>query len=95
MSLRKISRRKLLTTAGIAGAGAGATFFGPWKHNKVYAAASDKPLRIGLTSRQRAWSDGAPRWTTARLTQIKIVMHRMANLNTLTTRVTSWSRIAF
>jgi branched-chain amino acid transport system substrate-binding protein len=50
MSSPKISRRKLLTTAGIAGAGAGATFFGPWKHNKVHAAASDKPLKIGLTS---------------------------------------------
>ncbi|MDH3920318.1 MAG: ABC transporter substrate-binding protein, partial [Rhodospirillales bacterium] len=30
-------------------AAAGAAFFGPWKHLRVYAAASDKPLRIGAS----------------------------------------------
>jgi len=42
-----ITRRGLLK--GTALAGAGAAFFGPWKHTRVYAAASDKPIRIGLT----------------------------------------------
>jgi len=27
-----------------------ATFFGPWRHNRVYAAATDKPIKIGITS---------------------------------------------
>jgi branched-chain amino acid transport system substrate-binding protein len=44
----KISRRKLLTTTAAAAAG-GAVFMGPWKHTRVYAAASDKPIKIGLT----------------------------------------------
>jgi len=39
-----ISRRALLT-----GAAAG-VFMGPWKHVRVYAAASDKPIKIGLTT---------------------------------------------
>ncbi len=44
----KISRRRLLGSAVAAG---GATaFFGPWKHNRVYAASTDKPIRIGLTA---------------------------------------------
>ena len=50
MSGKFITRRRLLKSAGLVTAGAGATVFGPWKHNRVYAAASDKPLLIGLTS---------------------------------------------
>ncbi len=45
-----VSRRSALKRFGFASAGAGAAFFGPWKHNHVYAAASDKPLKIGITS---------------------------------------------
>ncbi len=44
----KISRRNLLGSA--AAAGGLATVFGPWKHNRVYAASSDKPIKIGITS---------------------------------------------
>ncbi|MEH6725169.1 MAG: ABC transporter substrate-binding protein [Hyphomicrobiales bacterium] len=44
----KITRRKLLKTTVAAGA-AGA-FLGPWKHNRVYAAGTDKPIKIGITS---------------------------------------------
>ncbi len=47
---KTLTRRGLLKTVGLAGAGAGAAVFGPWKHNRVYAAASDKPLKIGITS---------------------------------------------
>jgi branched-chain amino acid transport system substrate-binding protein len=43
-----ISRRGLLKSTGAA-AGL-ATFFGPWRHNRVYAAATDKPIKIGITS---------------------------------------------
>jgi branched-chain amino acid transport system substrate-binding protein len=50
MSGKLITRRRLLKSAGLVTAGAGATVFGPWKHNRVYAAATDKPLLIGLTS---------------------------------------------
>ncbi len=43
------SRRSLLKTIAAGGAGA-ATFFGPWKENRVWAqAAQKKPLVIGLT----------------------------------------------
>ena len=42
-----VSRRGLLAGTGLA---AGATVFGPWKHNRVHAQASDKPIRIGITS---------------------------------------------
>ena len=50
MNEKNISRRKMLTGAGLA-AGAGlATFMGPWKHNRVYASKSDKPITIGITS---------------------------------------------
>jgi len=48
MSEMKISRRKLLQTTGMAGVAAGAAFFGPWKHNRVWAAGQ-KPILIGLT----------------------------------------------
>ena len=40
-----ISRRNLLR---ITAAGTLLPFMGPWKHNRVYAASSDKPIRIGL-----------------------------------------------
>jgi branched-chain amino acid transport system substrate-binding protein len=48
MTKSTISRRGLLLSTGAA-VGAGA-FYGPWRHNRVYAAASDKPLKIGITS---------------------------------------------
>lgn len=48
MSKIIMNRRQLLTTA--AAAGGVSTFFGPWKHNRVLAAASDKPIKIGFTS---------------------------------------------
>ena len=46
----KISRRNFLKTAGIAVAGAGSVFYGPWKTNRVYASQQDKPILIGMTS---------------------------------------------
>ena len=48
MTKSTISRRGLLLSTGAA-VGVGA-FYGPWRHNRVYAAASDKPLKIGITS---------------------------------------------
>ncbi len=42
-----VTRRKLLAGTGLA---AGATVFGPWKHNRVYAQATDRPIKIGVTS---------------------------------------------
>ncbi|MBL6953376.1 MAG: ABC transporter substrate-binding protein [Alphaproteobacteria bacterium] len=48
----KITRRSMLrgtALATVGAAGAGATFFGPWKHNRVYAAGTNKPIKIGLT----------------------------------------------
>ena len=46
----KTSRRTVLKGSAVTAAGAGAaTFMGPWKTNRVYAAASDKPILIGLT----------------------------------------------
>ena len=48
MPQKKISRRALLSSSGALAAGA--AFMGPWAHNRVYAAMSDKPLKIGLTS---------------------------------------------
>ena len=50
MSGKLVTRRGLLKSAGLVTAGVGATVFGPWKHNRVYAAASDKPIKIGITS---------------------------------------------
>ena len=44
------SRRNFLKMAGLVTASAGATFYGPWKHNRVYASATDKPILIGMTS---------------------------------------------
>jgi branched-chain amino acid transport system substrate-binding protein len=48
MSRAKISRRRALQTAGAASAGV-AAFMGPWKHLHVYGAATDKPIKVGLT----------------------------------------------
>ena len=48
MTRSTISRRGLLKSTG-ATAGL-AAFFGPWRHNRVYAAATDKPIKIGITS---------------------------------------------
>ncbi len=50
MSDRKITRRSVLKSAGLVTAGAGAAFFGPWKYNRVYAASTDRPIKIGITS---------------------------------------------
>ena len=49
MSDMKITRRRLLTGA-TAAVGGVAAFHGPWKHNRAYAQASDKPVKIGITS---------------------------------------------
>ena len=48
MSQSKITRRGLLGTT--AAAGGLSVVNGPWRHNRVWAQASDKPIRIGLTS---------------------------------------------
>ncbi len=51
MSRRNLTRRSLLKKAGLLSAGVAATpFMGPWRYNRVYAAASDKPIVIGFTS---------------------------------------------
>ncbi len=42
---KQLSRRHVLAGTALTGA----TFFGPWKHNRVYAAAHEKPIKIGLT----------------------------------------------
>lgn len=48
---RKWSRREFCKSAlRVAGAGAGAAFFGPWKANRVYASVKDKPITIGITT---------------------------------------------
>jgi len=49
MSKIVTTRRSFLQTSLLAGTAGGAALFGPWKHNRVYAAASDKPIKIGLT----------------------------------------------
>jgi branched-chain amino acid transport system substrate-binding protein len=48
MSKSKLSRRALLGSA--AAAGGLAAFAGPWKQNRVWAAGTDKPIKIGITS---------------------------------------------
>ena len=50
MPRKKLTRRSMLKKAGLVSAGASATFMGPWALNRVHAAASDKPIVIGLTS---------------------------------------------
>ncbi|MEQ8395076.1 ABC transporter substrate-binding protein [Thalassobaculum sp.] len=49
MSKSTFTRRSFLQTSMLAGTAGGAALFGPWKHTRVHAAASDKPIRIGLT----------------------------------------------
>ena len=49
MKHTKITRRQLLKSAGLTSV-AGATFFGPWKYNHMYASAADKPIKLGVTS---------------------------------------------
>ncbi len=48
MTKSALTRRQLFKTSILAGA-TGA-FMGPWTHNRVYAANSDKPIKIGITS---------------------------------------------
>jgi branched-chain amino acid transport system substrate-binding protein len=48
MSNFKVNRRQLITTA--AAAGGVSTVFGPWKHNRVFASGTNKPIKIGITS---------------------------------------------
>lgn len=48
MSKSKLTRRALLGSA--AAAGGLTAFAGPWKHNRVWAQATDKPIKIGITS---------------------------------------------
>ena len=43
---RTITRRKLIQGTALT---AGAVVFGPWESNRVFAASSDKPIKIGLT----------------------------------------------
>lgn len=50
MKEKKISRRQFFKRAGLAAAGTGAVFYGPWKYNRVYASKTDKPILIGMTS---------------------------------------------
>jgi branched-chain amino acid transport system substrate-binding protein len=50
MASKKVTRRSFLKRAGLATVGAGSVFYGPWKHNRVYASQTDKPILIGLTS---------------------------------------------
>jgi branched-chain amino acid transport system substrate-binding protein len=48
MAASRITRRQVL---GAAAAGSAVTIFaGPWKHNRVWAQASAKPIKIGITS---------------------------------------------
>jgi len=48
MAKSNLTRRQLLK--GTAAAGVAGTLYGPWKHNRVYAAGTDKPIKIGITS---------------------------------------------
>ena len=50
MKKKDASRRNFLKMAGLVTVSAGATFYGPWKHNRVYASPTDKPILIGMTS---------------------------------------------
>jgi branched-chain amino acid transport system substrate-binding protein len=47
MQNSKITRRNVLSTAAL---GSIASVMGPWKYNRVYAAGTDKPIKIGITS---------------------------------------------
>ncbi|MGE3067133.1 MAG: ABC transporter substrate-binding protein [Hyphomicrobiaceae bacterium] len=46
MKQHRISRRRMVK--GVAAAAGAATFFGPWKHNRVWAQGA-KPIKLGLT----------------------------------------------
>jgi branched-chain amino acid transport system substrate-binding protein len=50
MVSKKITRRNFFKKAGLTTLGAGTVFYGPWKHNRVYASQTDKPILIGMTS---------------------------------------------
>ncbi|MBW2429559.1 MAG: ABC transporter substrate-binding protein, partial [Deltaproteobacteria bacterium] len=50
MTSKKITRRNFLKKAGLTTLATGAVFYGPWKHNRVYASKTDKPILIGMTS---------------------------------------------
>ena len=50
MASKKITRRSFFKKAAVTTLGAGAVFYGPWKHNRVYASQTDKPILIGMTS---------------------------------------------
>jgi len=45
----RVSRRTVLKRGTALAATGAAAFFGPWKHNRYYASAAQKPIRIGLT----------------------------------------------
>ena len=47
-SASRISRRAILKGGLVAAAGGTATFFGSWKHNRVWAQGG-KPIKLGLT----------------------------------------------
>src|SRR5262245_45856833 len=50
MSEFKTTRRDLLKGSAMTAALAGTVaFFGPWKHNRVYAQGQKKPIKLGLT----------------------------------------------
>jgi len=47
---KRITRRGALKTSLLAATLAGtASFFGPWKHNRVWAQGAKKPIKLGLT----------------------------------------------
>ena len=47
---KRITRRGALKTTLMAATLAGtASFFGPWKHNRVWAQGAKKPIKLGLT----------------------------------------------
>jgi len=48
MVKRNLTRGQMLKTS--AAIGAAGAFYGPWTHNRVYAASTDKPIKIGITS---------------------------------------------
>ena len=64
MKKREISRRGVLKGSAdgrvIGGTG---SFFGPWKHNRVWAQGAEKPIKLGLT-----WTPAASTATAARTT---------------------------
>ncbi len=46
----RVSRRTVLKrSTALAVTGATAAFFGPWKHNRYFVSAAQKPIKIGLT----------------------------------------------